>query len=62
MATDIQYALLAGSAYYDTRAEPNRFPLPPNWSVYSRIPSDNSTGFEATAFNVIKELKGPGSD
>ena len=35
MTTAIEYALLAGDSYYDTRAGINRFPLPQNWSVVS---------------------------
>ena len=50
MATTIEYALLAGASYYDTRAEVNRFPLPENWSVISRVPQDGSTGFEVSAY------------
>ncbi|MEZ0231476.1 MAG: calcium-binding protein [Methylophilaceae bacterium] len=50
MATIIDYALLAGASYYDTRAALNRFPVPANWSVYSRVPEDKSTGFEASAY------------
>lgn len=40
MATLIEYALFSGAAYFDTRAELNRFPLPADWSVYSRSGSD----------------------
>lgn len=50
MATTIEYALLAGASYHDTRADLNRFPIPENWSVISLIPQDPSTGFEASAY------------
>ncbi len=50
MATDIEYALLAGASYYDARADINRFPVPQYRSVLSRIPQDRSTGFEASTF------------
>ena len=50
MATTIDYALLSGAAYYDTRSPINRFPLPQNWGVFSRIPADAMTGFEASAY------------
>lgn len=50
MTTAIEYALLAGASYYDTRTTTNRFPLPQNWSYYSRIQQDLTTGFEAAAF------------
>lgn len=50
MTTAIEYALLAGAAYYDTRTDKNRLPLPQNWSYLSRIQQDLTTGFEASAF------------
>ncbi|MDH5669553.1 MAG: hypothetical protein OEY86_16260 [Nitrospira sp.] len=50
MATTIEYALLAGASYRDTRAPLNRFPIPSDWSVISIVPQDNSTGFEASAY------------
>lgn len=50
MTTAIDYALLAGASYYDTRADINRFPLPRNWSVFSRLPQDGTSGFEAAAY------------
>lgn len=50
MATTIEYALLAGASYYDTRRGLNRFPLPKGWNWGSRIPQDKTTGFEAAAF------------
>jgi hypothetical protein len=50
MATTIEYALLAGASYRDTRADLNRFPIPANWNVVSIVPQDNATGFEASAY------------
>ena len=50
MATTNEYALLAGASYIDTRSEINRFPVPKDWGVASRIPQDASTGFEASAY------------
>ena len=50
MTTAIEYALLAGAAYYDNRAEIHRFPLPKDWSVLSRLPEDKLTGFEVSTF------------
>jgi hypothetical protein len=50
MPTTIEYALLAGDSYHDTRADLNRFPVPVNWSVFSLVPQDPSTGFEASAY------------
>jgi hypothetical protein len=43
MTTTIDYALLAGASYYDTRPGINRFPLPLNWSAISRVPQDGTT-------------------
>jgi len=53
MATIIEYALLTGDSYYDTRADINRFPVPQNWSVISRVPQDGSTGFEASTYKNL---------
>ncbi len=50
MATTIEYALLAGASYYDTRTAINRFPAPKDWAVVSRIPENSTTGFEASAY------------
>jgi len=50
MATTIEYALMAGASYRDTRADINRFPIPSGWNLGSRNPQDNATGFEAAAF------------
>jgi hypothetical protein len=49
MPTDVDYALLAGRAYFDTRGEINRFPIPKDWTLISRVP-ESSSGFEASAF------------
>ena len=46
MPTTIQYALLAGASYHDTRADLNRFPIPNGWSIVSLVPQDPSTGGE----------------
>lgn len=48
MTTTIEYALLAGTSYYDTRTDINRFPLPQDWGIFSRLPEDAKTGFEAS--------------
>ena len=53
MATTIEYALLAGASYYDTRNPNNRFSIPQNWGVISRVPQDGSTGFEASAYKNL---------
>lgn len=58
MTTLIDYALLAGASYYETRNTINRFPLPEDWSWYDRVPQDTSnlltsSGFEASAFQKV---------
>lgn len=50
MATDIEYALMAGASYRDTRADINKFPTPAGWNLVSRHPEDQSSGFEAVTF------------
>jgi hypothetical protein len=50
MTTTLDYAILAGRAYFDTRAAINRFPIPDGWAVDFRVPEDKDTGFEATIF------------
>lgn len=50
MTTIVDYALLAGAAYFDTRSEINRIPSPKGWDEYSRIPENKDTGFEASAY------------
>ena len=50
MPTTIQYALLAGASYHDTRVDLNRFPIPNGWNVVSLVPQDSSSGFEASAY------------
>jgi hypothetical protein len=56
MATTIEYALMAGDSYFDTRLPVNRFPIPTGWNLVSRNPQDNATGFEASAFGNTTTL------
>ncbi len=56
MATTIEYALMAGASYYDTRHDINRFPIPAGWSWVSRNPQDDATGFEAAALGNGAEI------
>jgi Ca2+-binding RTX toxin-like protein len=53
MITTIDYSLLAGASYYDTRDKNNRTPVPQGWNYLSRIPQDTSTGFEVVAFERV---------
>jgi hypothetical protein len=57
MTNTIDYALLAGAAYYSTRSEVNRFPIALGWSelVEERI-ADKITGYEARAFQKGSEI------
>lgn len=50
MATNAQYALMAGAAYRSTVADKNQFPAPDGWTLVDAHPQDNATGFEAYAF------------
>ena len=50
MATTIEYALMAGASYRDTRPDVNKFPIPMGWNLVSRNPQDKTTGFEAASF------------
>ena len=49
MATELEYALMAGAAYFSTRAPINQFPVPTGWTQLGTS-LDNSSGFEAVAF------------
>jgi hypothetical protein len=49
MVTEIQYALMAGAAYQQNRADINRFPTPSGWTP-KRHEYDDATGFEAVTF------------
>jgi hypothetical protein len=49
MATELEYALMAGGAYFSTRAPINQFPIPAGWTQLGTS-LDYSSGFEAVAF------------
>jgi hypothetical protein len=51
MADDIQYALLAGSAYTSNRNEVNRIPVPQGWSVLPGREEEKGSGLEISVFN-----------
>lgn len=57
MTITLDYALLAGAAYYSTRAEVNRIPIPDEWNevVEERV-ADTQTGFEARTFQKGPEI------
>lgn len=52
MTTAIEYALMADRAYYDTRADKNRFPIPAGWEGLKHESAPNS-GFEVISFVPI---------
>lgn len=54
--TTIEYALMAGASYRDTRPDVNKFPIPTEWMMVSRNPQDNATGFEAATFGNDSDL------
>ena len=56
MASTLDLASLAGASYNDNRAEINRFPVPSGWTLYSAVPADPQTGFEARAFQSNSEI------
>ncbi len=57
MTTNLEYALLAGTAYFSTRSEINRFPIPLGWNEKLEFRNSNDqTGFEARAFQNGSEI------
>jgi hypothetical protein len=54
MTTDIALALMAGRAYYDTRADMNRFPVPDGWT--EKLHEAKPSGFEAVSFQRGDEI------
>lgn len=52
MTTQIEYALMAGAAYIDTRALINQLPVPQGWTMSNHKSGDS--GFEAVTFFKIK--------
>lgn len=56
MASDLEYALMSGRAYFSTRGAPNRFPDSFNNWVDIDDEEDPSTGFEARTFRRGNEI------
>jgi len=54
---EIDRALMAGTAYFSTRSEINRIPVPQGWSerIEFRV-RDDSSGFEARTFQKGAEV------
>lgn len=42
MTTIIDYALMAGASYVDTRNSINQFPIPPNWTNFNHQSGDST--------------------
>jgi hypothetical protein len=61
---DIDYALMAGSAYRTTRDQINWIPAPSGWTPFFPVPDDSTaavfpvgtTGFEAISFKRGNEI------
>jgi hypothetical protein len=66
MATDIEYAIMAGRAYISTRGKVNRFPVPQDWTQIPNSHATASSGFEAVSFQkgdeIVISFAGTGSD
>jgi hypothetical protein len=57
MTTTVEYALLAGAAYFSNRADINRFPVPPGWSeLVDQGRADAVTGYEVRVFQSGSEI------
>jgi putative lipase involved disintegration of autophagic bodies len=55
MATDIEYALMAGVSYRSTRGTKNQFPVPEGWTTFN-YESNGISGFEAISFTNGSEI------
>lgn len=59
MPSNLEYALMAGRAYFDTRADINRLPIPDGWTEFFHVPNDThpiTSGFEAVSFQRGNEI------
>lgn len=54
MTTSIEYALMAGASYIDTRRLVNQFPAPEGWAMSNHKSKDS--GFEAVTFTKGSEI------
>lgn len=54
MTTQVEYALMAGASYIDTRDPVNRFPVPAGWTISNHKSKDS--GFEAVTFTNGTEI------
>ena len=59
MPSNLEYALMAGRAYFDTRADINRFPVSGGWTEFFHVPNETyqvASGFEAVSFQRGNEI------
>ncbi len=59
MPSILEYALMAGRSYIDTRPDLNQFPVPGGWTEFFHVPNDTfpqDSGFEAIAFQRGNEI------
>ena len=64
MPSTLDYALMAGASYVDTRGLTNRFPVPENWVSFKH--ESGTSGFEAISFvkgtEIVISFAGTGSN
>lgn len=59
MPSILEYALMAGRSYIDTRPDLNQFPVPAGWTEFFHVPNETfplDSGFEAIAFQRGNEI------
>ena len=56
MATEIEYALMAGHAYRTTRDETNWFPVPSDWLPFFPVPDPGTPSFSVTGGNGFEAV------
>ena len=55
MPTTIEYALMAGGAYFSTRPDENKFPVPNGWVSTKHDNPPGGSGFEPIFFNELRQ-------
>lgn len=56
MATTIDYALMAGASYIDTRKLINQFSTPSNWVSFNHQTRDGTNGVRHDLFAILNTL------
>ncbi|MDI1279647.1 hypothetical protein [Methylobacter sp.] len=54
MATELEYALMAGGSYISTRSDDNQFSIPAGWIEFKH--ETTGSGFEAVSFQNGNEV------